>query len=203
MKKIKFIRHSKLEHPYDDYSLLTFSEICGLATGVITPNIHPESHKMILQKNNIKQLKSYDFILCSKSKRTEQTAKFILKLRNKPLKFKKSDNLSEIFFDPAIFTSEDEFIKHGLSVIRKSLFHGMKSKIGAESLDEVLTRAQRLKDELIKLPYDNILCVTHSFYMRVLRIFFLDNLTNSHDISELKLMNTIDHNYLEGFEIVL
>ena len=203
MKLVKFIRHSKLECPYDNYSRLTFSQICGLATGKIMPGIHPESQKILLEKFDIKQLKSFDLILCSQSKRTKQTAGLIFKLRNKHLEIKKSNNLSEIFFDPSLFTSKEEFAKHGLGVIRKSLFHEMKNGIGAENLDEVLDRAKKLKNELIKLPYDNILCITHSFYMRVLRLFFLENMTDSRRISESKLIKTIDHHCLEGFEINL
>lgn len=203
MKKITFIRHSKLEHPYDDYSLLTFSEISGLATDRIMPNIHPESQKMLLEKYDKKELKSFDSILCSQSNRTEQTARLILKLANKNLKIRKTNNLSEIFFDPKILTNQEEFAKQGLGVIRTSLFRGMKGGVGAESLDEVLLRVQKLKNELLKLPHDNILCITHSFYMRVLRLFFLEKLTKNCAISESKLMNTIDHHYLEGFKIYL
>lgn len=203
MKKITLIRHSKLEHPYDDYSLLTFSEISGLATDRIMPNIHPESQKMLLEKYDKKELKSFDLILCSQSNRTEQTARLILKLANKNLKIRKTNNLSEIFFDPKMLTNHEEFAKQGLGIIRTSLFHGMKDGIGAESLDEVLLRAKRLKSELLRLPHANILCITHSFYMRVLRLFFLEKLTKNRDISESKLMNTIDHHYLEGFKIYL
>ena len=77
----------------------------------------------------------------------------------------------------------------------------MKGGCGAEDLDEVLFRAQKLKNELLRLPHNNILCITHSFYMRVLRLFYLENITKSKEISIEKLTNTIDHNYLEGFEI--
>ena len=203
MKRVKFIRHSKLEHPYDDYSQLTFNQICGLATGRLSPGIHTDSQKMLIEKLNTKELKSFDLILCSQSRRTIQTAILIRKLSGKQMKIKKTDNLSEIYFDPAVLISKDEFTQHGLSSIRISVFHGMKDNTGAESLDEVLNRAQKLKDELKMLPHDNILCITHSFYMRVIRLFFLDKLTASRTISVKKLMNTIDHNYLEGFEIEL
>src|SRR3989344_5455880 len=195
MKKIQFIRHSKLAHPYDDYSLLSFGEISGLATDRISPNIHPESQKMLLEEFGKEKLKSLDLILCSHPNRTTQTANLIQKLANKNLGIRKTSNLSEIFFDPEILTKQEEFVKQGLGVIRTSLFHGMKNGVGAESLDEVLLRAQKLKSELLKLPYNNILCITHSFYMRVLRLFFLEKLTRSSDISELKLINTIDYHY--------
>jgi len=203
MKKVKFIRHSKLAHPYDDYSLLSFSEISGLATEIISPDIHPNSQKMIFEKFDTDKLNSLDLILCSHSNRTEQTARLIRKLANEGLKIRKTDNLSEIFFDPEILTDQEEFTKQGLGIIRASLFRGMKDGVGAESLDKVLLRAKKLKSELLSLPYDNILCITHSFYMRVLRLFFLEKLTQSQVISESKLMNTIDHHYLEGFEVDL
>jgi len=203
MKKIQFIRHSKLAHPYDDYSLLSFREISDLATERISPDIHPDSHKIVFEKFDTDRLNSFDLILCSHSNRTEQTAMLIRKLANKGLEIRKTDNLSEIFFDPEILTNQEEFTKQGLGVIRASLFHGMKSGVGAESLDKVLQRAKKLKSELLSLPYDNILCITHSFYMRVLRLLFLEKLIQPQDISESKLTNTIDHHYLEGFEIRL
>ena len=203
MKKIKFIRHSKLEHPYDDYSLLSFNEISGLATDKIAPNTHQESQKMLFEKYGKRGPEPFDVILCSHSLRTKQTARLILKLADQNLEIRETKNLSEIFFDPKVLTNQEEFAKRGLGVIRTSLFHGMMSGTGTESLDDVLIRIKELKKELMKLPYNNILCVTHSFYMRVLRLFFLENLTKSCDISESKLSDTIDHHYLEGFEVLL
>lgn len=203
MKKIRFIRHSKLEYPYNDYSRLTFSQIRSLATGKIEPNICPESQKMLLKKFTVKQLRSFDLIFCSHSKRTKQTARLVLKLTGKQIEVKETENLSEIFFDPAALITEEEFIKYGLATIRKSLFCGMENGIGAETLKQVLNRAQKLKNELTGLPHSNILCITHSFYMRTLRLFFLEGFTVQSKISETKFMNTLDHNYFEGFEIVL
>jgi broad specificity phosphatase PhoE len=156
---------------------------------------------MLLGKYDKKELKSFDLILCSRSNRTAQTANLILKLTNQNLEIKKTNNLSEIFFNPQILTNQKEFKKQGLEIIRTSLFYGMKGGCGAEDLDEVLFRAQKLKNELLRLPHNNILCITHSFYMRVLRLFYLENITKSKEISIEKLTNTIDHNYLEGFEI--
>lgn len=203
MKKITFIRHAPLEKPYNDYTKLSFEKICALATTQVEPNINMGFGKSIVKQLNHIDVKNIDLILCSQSKRTKQTAKLISKLGEKNLEIEISDNLSEIYFNPAILTSKEKFIRHGLTVIRKSLFHGMKKGIGAETLDETLKRAQKLREELIKLPYKNILCITHSFYMRILRLFFLENLTNGHQINELKLMDTIDHKYLEGFNIYL
>lgn len=201
MKKITFIRHCLLEPPYNDYSRLTFNRISGLAIDRISPNIHPESQKLLLEKFDYKKLKSFDLILCSHSKRTKQTAELFRKFANKNQEIRVLPELSEISFNPKALTTQKEFIKQGLGVIRTSLFHGMKNGQGAESLDAVLLRAQKLKDELLELPFNNILCVTHSFYMRVLRLFFLEKLTKSCDISELKLINTTDHHYLEGFKV--
>lgn len=76
----------------------------------------------------------------------------------------------------------------------------MKKGVGAESLKDALKRSKALKTQLKELPYQNILCITHSFYMRVLRLFFLENLTQDKDIGVLKLINTLDHSYLDGFE---
>lgn len=203
MKKVKFIRHSKQADPYTDYTKLTFAQICDLATDRFTPNIHPDSLRLILERFTHRELKKFDLILCSHSKRTIQTAELIQSLSKKRLKIKKSENLAEIFFDPSILTTEEKFLRKGFIEIRKSLFRGMKRGLGADSLDKTLRRAESLERELRQLPYENILCVSHSFYMRVLRLYFLKNLKRSWEISVNKLMNIIDHRYLEGFKIYL
>ncbi len=203
MKKIKFIRHSKPASPYTDHTKLSFNQICDLATDKFTPDIHPDGLRLISEKITSKELKKLDLILCSDSKRTIKTAELIQSLSKKTLEIRKSENLAEIFFDPSLLTTKGKFLRNGFIEIRKSLFEGMKKGIGADSLDRTLRRAESLESELRKLPYKNILCVSHSFYMRVLRLYFLENLKKSQEISVNKLMNTIDHYYLEGFEIYL
>lgn len=203
MKKIKFIRHSKPADPFADYTKLSFDQISDLATEKFTPNIHPDTPKLILEKFTAHEIARFNVILCSKSKRSIQTALQIKKLSKKNIKIIQTDNLAEIKFDPAITTTENKFIKNGLNEIRTSLFKGMKKGIGAESLHHVLERSKALETELRELPYENILCITHSFYMRVLHLFFLENLTQDKDISVPELINTIDHSYLDGFEIRL
>lgn len=203
MKKIRFVRHSKLGCPYDDYSQLSFDQICGLATGNIDPSVDPESLKMLSKKFTAKQLQSFDLILCSHSKRAKQTARLVLELTGKQIQVRETENLSEIFFDPAVLITREEFLEYGFTAIRKSLFHRMKNGTGVETLEQVLNRAKKMKDELVESPHNNILCITHSFYMRILRLLLLEGFTIQSKISETKFMNTLDHDYLEGFEIVL
>ena len=203
MKKINFIRHSKSANPYTNYAKLTFTQICDLATDSFTPEIHFDTLRMILEKFTHSELKKFDLMLCSPSKRTIQTAKLIQSLGKKGLEIRESENLSEIFFDPSILTTEKRFLQKGFIEIRKSLFEGMKKGLGADSLNKILRRVKSLERELKQLPYKNILCVSHSFYMRVLRLYFLENLKRGQEISVNKLMDTIDHRYLEGFEIYL
>ena len=203
MKKINFIRHGKPANPYTDYTKLTFTQICDLATDRFTPDIHPDSLSMILEKFTYSELKKFDLILCSFSKRTMQTAKLIQSLGKKRLEIRESENLAEIFFDPSVLMTEKRFLRNGFIEIRKSLFEGMKKGLGADSLNTTLRRVKSLERELRQLPYKNILCVSHSFYMRALRLYFLENLKKGQEISANKLMNTIDHRYLEGFAIHL
>lgn len=203
MKKIKFIRHCKPANPYTDYTKLTFAQICDLATDRFTPDIHPDSLGLILEKFAHSELKKFDLILCSYSRRTIQTAELIQSLSRRRLGIRKSENLAEIFFDPSILTTEQKFLHNGFIEIRKSLFEGMKKGLGAEPLDKTLKRAKYLERELKQLFYKNILCVSHSFYMRVLRLYFLEGLKRSQEISVNKLIKTMDHRYLEGFEIYL
>lgn len=202
MKKIMFLRHAKLAVPFNDYNKLTFAQICQLGMADIDPSINKKGSAK--QMNNLKKsLAKTEVIYRSSSLRSEQTAELIKNFLNRNIPILENKNLNEIYFNLSLLMTREEFIKNRMLAIRKSIFRGMRSGQGVESLERVIGKIRDLEKQLMASKNQYILCITHSFFMRVLRVYFLEDMVDSRRISELKLMNTIDHHYLEGFEVYL
>jgi broad specificity phosphatase PhoE len=143
-------------------------------------------------------------ILCAPSRRARQTAELIKHLSPKNPEIKQTDTLREISFDLEALTSEEQFAQKGLQEMRSALCRGVvRRESGAEPLENLLRRIDTLLEILEESQYNSILCVTHSFFMRVLRLYFLEYLTHSQDITVDQLMNAYDHSYLDGFTLTL
>ena len=204
MKSVIFIRHCRLGDPYSDYNTLSLEQLRDLGTGQADPDIHPDSRRMIAERFTCEELQTFDMILCAPSRRACQTAEMIKHQSQRDLEIRQTDTLKEIFFDLEALTCEEQFAQNGLQEIRSALCSGLVQKAsGAESLEKLLRRTGTLLEILEQLPYANVLCVTHSFFMRVLRLYFLENRTCSQDITVHQLMNALDHTYLDGFALTL
>jgi broad specificity phosphatase PhoE len=200
MKSVTFLRHCRLNDPYADYDKMSWDELRNLSTDRIDPNIHPDSPQAISEKFTRKYLQEFDMILCSPSKRAQRTAEWIQRLSGKDLKIEESKTLREISFDPALLTTKEKFLQDGLPEIRATLFRGMIQKEpGVEALDDILIRVDTLTELLEQAEHKNILCITHSFYMRVLRLYLPKSFMHCQDITIYNLMDTPDYDYLEGF----
>lgn len=197
MKHIKFIRHNRLSAPYDDYSRLTFEEICDLATHKIDPPIQRVTQSTIATQ--LAEIRP-TVILCSDSIRAIQTAAAIAKYIGKQTRVIQSQNLREIYFDPSKLLTKEEYGKAGMQAIRSALFIGMTTGHGAESVEKIFARIEGLKKDIDNVKDENILCVTHSFYMRVLRLYFLEKITVPEKLTSDLLTRTVDHTYLDGFQ---
>ena len=200
MKKVQFIRHSMPADPYTDYSKLTFDQICDLATEKFTPDIHPNSEKLIKEKLDAAEIGKVEVIFCSNSKRTIQTAELICEVFSLDVEVIPTTLLMEVHFDPSKQMTLKEYEEKGLQLIRERLFEGMEKGKGADSIKETFVRIKELEHFLKNLSQKNVLCVTHSFYMRLLRLYLLEGITNPEIVTSDKLLHTIDHTYVEGFE---
>jgi broad specificity phosphatase PhoE len=203
MKHITFIRHSRLSGPYADYGKLTFSELADLGMKRVSPHVAQNTISLIRAKFSATELAGLDLILHSTDRRTKETAQAFRKSGAKNAAVQNTSRLDEIRFDPEALTTPELFAKHGLREIRRSLFYGMKRGKGADSLKETLERAAALEQKLKGLPGERVLCITHSFFMRVLRLYFLRGKRSAREITEAALMRTLDHLNLEGFSIRL
>lgn len=203
MKKIKFIRHSFLVEPYDNYDKLSFFQLCQLAKGEVEPKINPQSEALVDQKFSQKELENYDLIMIGLSNRTRQTGKLLQSKVNKKIAIKKNKLLSEIYFDPAVLTSEQKYKKNGMDEIRIALFKGILEGKGTEKLNNIFVRIEKLQKLLKKQKANKILCITHGFYMRFLQLVFLEDKNNTDVLTLEDLTKIKNYPYLEGFEVEL
>ncbi len=199
MKTVCFIRHAKSTNLYLNYEGFPFEEFCRLAKGELDQSLNPESKAQILEKLKAVS-RRYDVIFYSPARRAKETSKIIKENTDNNLKIIENLDLKEIYFDPYFLTSADEFSARGMPAIRESLYNFMmQGKEGVESVSDVYLRIKHLEKNLKDCPYQSILCITHSFFMRVLFHYFLKNKKNPKEISAVMLTKTIDYNYLDGF----
>lgn len=204
MKKVKFIRHSFLTPPFDNYDNLTFSQLCDLAIHRVKPSINKNSLELLKQNYDLTELEIYDLILASSAPRTLQTAQLIQSVVNTKIPLKTSKNLDELYFDPEILTTEEKFRQNGMKEIRVAIFTALiNHSEGVEELNQIKQRIEKLAQELVKTSEMSIICVTHAFYMRFLELYFVDKQTDFSQLSLEKLMQVTRYPYLEGFEIIL
>lgn len=201
MKRVRFLRHCGLVEPYNDYNQLSLDQLCDLGIPKIDPDIHPDSLQRISEKLSPELLQECDIILCSPSKRTRQTAELIKDLSKKDLQIQESNTLREIRFNPALLLPTTEKAERNyLPELRTALFKGtIQRKAGVETLDDLLRRIDDFAELLDQIHHENILCITHGFYMRILQLYSMESLTNYPDITSEKLIGTPDYDFLEGF----
>lgn len=205
MQNITFIRHSQLAPPFNDYSKLSFSQIANLASGRVDPSIVDDT-EFIKSKFDRANFNEVDYILHSPFLRAKQTARIIKSFFKNTIPCKEEKLLTEIYFDPVIITDENLYNQKGISEIRKSLLQEVVAKTknkNAEHITNLIARIEQLKKNIELMQHKNILCITHSFFMRVLRLYFVEGYTNPAKISYEKLHETIDHKYVEGFTVTI
>jgi broad specificity phosphatase PhoE len=128
-----------------------------------------------LRKYNIKTLpKQVDVIYCSPSKRARQTAKLIQKnLPNKPkIEYSLQKYLAEVKFSEEILSKEEFNSRGGLKGCRSLIIERWLKGNNKESIQHSLIRLKKLIQHLEDSPYENILLITHSWYLRLVNIFF-------------------------------
>lgn len=203
MKKIRFIRHSNLSRAYSDYNRLSFKEVSDLATHRVSPDINPETKQLLEEKLPMEFAEKIDLIICSQMLRTIQTAEVVLEAIGRDVEIEKNANLDEIHFDPAELTTEEKYKERGLDEIRMSLFENMQIGDRTESVKQVLERIVFLEKQLREKDEQVILCITHSFFMRLLRLYFIEGIRDPDELTVSRLMVTKDDTYFEGFDVNL
>ena len=202
MKQVTFIRHAKLEKEFSDYSKLPYNIFCDLAKGSIQPSIDSVEAKRNLEKINQKiDFQKFDKIFSANSKRAQQTAVLIANTYHISI-VEYLNELSELHFDPAQLITESEFKDTGLKTVREKfqrLILGQDSKTNVKMINAKL---KMINEILLKEKSQNILCITHGFFMHFIKLYF-DKTTdlNQKEILNIDISNPFKN--LEGFTISL
>lgn len=198
MKQITFLRHGPLLPPYVQYDQVTFEQICDLATGKADPRIDREKTLALIKESPI-AFSDTEYICCGESTRVRETAKLIQETFQLEVPLEPDALYSEIHFDPRLQTIPEKFALERMAAIRIALFQGMLTGQGTESISEILERIKLMSERLSEVRVSKALVITGSFYMRVLRLYFLDGVRNPKEITVDRLNKTLDHTNIDGF----
>ena len=186
-KKVYFIRHYKLEPPFDRKETISTQQRILLGRGEISPGIHSDINEY-LKKNESIHFNNLDIILSSPTKRTVETANTIKNHYKLSIPIKIENSLKEAIWNPAL----------GPGRIRRFI-----NESGLSRISVIWNRFEILEKELDNMQCKNILCMTHSFLIQNLYLFFHENIKDYRLLKEEDIRNSLIADYLEGFTVEL
>lgn len=164
-----FIRHNRLVPPYDNYATLALNELDALATGMISPEIMPLPERLPFDEHIITIILQADTLVCSTSKRTQQTCKNVLEKIGVNKEFDIDPDLDEIFFQPSRF----EILPSSspLETVRQNLY---ASILAHETyVEDKIHLQNRLTRVIAKYKSEKCVLFSHGFLIRLMRAYAL------------------------------
>lgn len=194
--KICFARHWHLEWRYSDYNCLSFEDMRDLWI-----NKYPYSINISDIPHDVGSFWKSDLCYTSFQNRAIETANSLWFSLPRKVVF-----LDEIHFDLFVLMTAEEYNnKWWLSFIRTALwqaFFGRRTWI--ESPESVMGRIQSFIAEISQLNEQNIMAISHWFYLQMVKCFFLkwvDFTKISYD--EFLNLDIKPIGYLENFEVLI
>lgn len=124
------------------------------ALGLSDPDISP---------SNQKNMKKNTLVFCSSAQRSISTARqFGYK------NIRTSNLLNEVLFDLSNLVSQAEFDKYGSELVRRKFIDAFIDNSLIESRYQLQHRIYALINLLKSYPYDEYICFSHSFFMKIL-----------------------------------
>ncbi len=154
MKKLFLVRHGETEH-----------NVKELVSGQIETTLTEKGHEQAIStgKEIGERIGKVDLILCSPLTRAQVTAQHIAEQIDYPLdKIVTMVELQERSFGEMENKSSKEFMKEGN-------YRKFDSVPGAETVEKLQERAQKVFDEISRMPQDVILIVAHAAFGRAMR----------------------------------
>ncbi|MBS3116839.1 histidine phosphatase family protein [Candidatus Woesearchaeota archaeon] len=194
MKKLLFMRHGLLEKNYQDYSILGFKDLENLLTKKVISKIDREKTKHFLLKKDL--IKEVNLIISSTELRAMETGEMVKSLIS--AESETSSDLNEIIFYEGIISKED-VEKHDFDYLRREILTKFFNSVSSEDFNSAQRRFLHFLDSVKKLEYENILCITHGWFMRLISIYKMKKTLN--DISLQDLLDAPVPSFLEIIEI--
>jgi hypothetical protein len=188
MPKVKFIRHYKLEAPFDAKETLTEELKRDLALGRLSPSIHPDFDEYLSANFTDADFAEIDLIITSPINRAFQTAQGIAQHFHLNAPIMRNSNLREVVWDPEL----------GPGRVKRFI-----AESGEYGIANVWQRFAELKQQIIDSRKANILCVTHSFLIQSLYVYFEKGKEDVKQVTEEDIQTSPQADYLKGFEVVI
>lgn len=202
MKRIRFIQHYKLEPPYDHWTHLTLQQSARLGRGEVSPHIHKDID-LHLNSLDVSAFTWVDHIITSPTTRALETARAIKKHFSLSVQIQEDSNIQETNWDISQFLTEDQYDqakrleKYAVGDRRHEAFIQGKTQV---TLEETLSRLNEFKSTLQQITHSNILCVTHSYLMKIIYLYFLNGMEDKSKYTPEMLRNPVRVGYLDGFD---
>jgi broad specificity phosphatase PhoE len=203
MKLVTFLRHGSLAAPYEPYDGISLETLSDIGMNRIEPDIDVEQAKERIAAWRRDHTETIDALYASTAPRARQTAEIFAKAAGvRPESIDYSDAFSEILFDPAVLTTSEAFAQEKMDAIRSAFFPAMLSGKGADTLEETFVRIGRVETQLHEAEGERIVCITHGFYMRLLKLHFVDG-KDLKDVTAEDFESTPSPDFLTGFDVKL
>lgn len=180
--EVTFIRHYKLEEPFDKRKTITEEQYLNLSRGKIDPSINKDI-QTYLETN---KLGKYDLILYSPTNRTKESSLAIKDYLSENIPLVETPLLRECVWNPLLPGSRIQRFIDGVELT---------------TLAETWERTKQLDKYLKTLEGGKILCVTHSFFMQILYLYYFGNIKSYKDIEYEDIKNSFHDDYLKGFTV--
>lgn len=137
--------------------------------------ISPEKVGADLNKNTLLGIK---IIVHSSLRRARETARVIKNLLEERPQVLTSNYLSEVKFSLKDLLTQNEYENEKSNLVRQRFIEGFIKNTLLETREEIFIRIKNLGQFLKKLEAGSnakIICVSHSFFMKILQIYLIDD----------------------------
>lgn len=203
---LTFLRHGKLNLPYQDHAEIPFDIFADLGSGKLNPPIDTAFADATIRSFAKKTTFTPETsILSSPSRRCLETAtRFTSVVGDRLLKpIQPTPDLVEVAFDLQILNTNnriaDALAAHNIAIANTAVFEGMLSGTGCEHVRDAYARVERVF-EIIRNETSPVVCFTHDFLMRVIQIYIHRGGASFSEVTLADLLETKRNTYLNGFQ---
>ena len=193
IKNITFLRHYKLEYPYDDKANMNLEEYKSLTEGTIDPNINSDIFEFLIKNFNKDSFNKYEIIFTSDYLRTKETAESINNYFSLGLKIEPNRILNEI---PSRFI-RDFKEKDYLQIQQGNRIEKYKERVLNKK--QKIKRLKEIDKFLQERKEKSILIISHSYLIGQLNYFYNIINRNTDKYSEIDSEQYEIGGYLQGF----
>lgn len=184
MPNVSFIRHYKLTAPFDKKETIEKDQCIRLSKGEVDPSVNLDIVSYISENFQREGFLIYDLILVSPTRRTIESAKYLKQHFSLSTPLEVTKLLGECVWDPALEGTRIQRFIDGSDL---------------SNISDTWARLQILDKYLKSLKSQNVLCITHSFLIQLLYLYYIRSMKDYKTITENDIKNSYHAEYLKGF----